>query len=205
MQAYTTIHHEASFEYEDRKSVFIAEAAPVSKEEDALSFIASVKKKYPDAKHHVYAYVLRENSIMRFSDDREPQGTAGMPVLDAIRKNSCTDVVIVVVRYFGGTLLGTGGLVRAYGGSAVGALLAGEIITYDIYTNMDIEMSYSDHGKLVPILESAGFRTKDTEFSDKVTAKGSIKKELAEALIEKLTDASGGRVQFHNIEEKFDF
>ena len=118
MKSYITIKKQSHYEYEDRKSVFIGEAMPVSDENQALDFIERVKKKYPDAKHHVYAYVLRENSIMRFSDDREPQGTAGMPVLDVIRKNGCTDTVIVVTRYFGGTLLGTGGLVRAYTSAA---------------------------------------------------------------------------------------
>lgn len=205
MLSYTTVKHSASFELEDRKSVFIAEAAPVSTESEALDFLASVKKRYPDAKHHVYAYVLRENSIMRFSDDREPQGTAGMPVLDAIRKNGCCDVVIVVVRYFGGTLLGTGGLVRAYGGAAVGALREAEIITYDIYTFMDIEMSYSDHGKLLPVLDSLGFRIINTDFSDKVIVKGSIQSSDKELLFDKLTEASGGRALYKNIEEKFDF
>ena len=101
MESYTTILNKARFEYEDRKSVFIASAAPVKTEEEALSFLSAVKKAYPDAKHHVYAYILRENSIMRFTDDREPQGTAGMPVLDAIRKNGLTDAMVVVIRYFG--------------------------------------------------------------------------------------------------------
>ena len=100
MEGYITIKQGSHFEYEDRKSVFIGEAYPVSNERDAISFIESVKKRYPDARHHVYAYVLRENSTMRFTDDHEPQGTAGMPVLDVIRKNGCTDVVIVVTRYF---------------------------------------------------------------------------------------------------------
>ena len=152
MDRYTTVHKEGRFEYEDRKSVFIGTAVPVSTEEEALNFITFIKKKYPDARHHVYAYVLRENSIMRFSDDREPQGTAGMPVLDAIRKRGCTDVAIVVIRYFGGTLLGTGGLVRAYSAAAVGALEAAEIITYDIYTLTDIVVSYSDYPKISPVL-----------------------------------------------------
>ena len=98
MKSYTTVLNHASFEYEEKKSVFVGEVMPVSTEEDALDFIAAVKKKYPDAKHHVYAYILRENSIMRFSDDREPQGSAGMPVLDSIRKNGCTDVAVVVTR-----------------------------------------------------------------------------------------------------------
>ena len=98
MQGYTTIKNRSYFEYEDRKSVFIGEAMPVSTEREALDFIESIKKKYSDARHHVYAYVLRENFTTRFSDDREPQGTAGMPVLDVIRKNGCTDTVIVVTR-----------------------------------------------------------------------------------------------------------
>ena len=138
MEAYTTIRKHSVFEYEDRKSVFIGDALPVSTEREALDFIASIKKRYPDAKHHVYAYVLRENSIMRFSDDKEPQGTAGLPVLDAIRKNNCTDTVIVVTRYFGGTLLGTGGLVKAYTAAAVGALNSAEFIRYDIYMSFKL-------------------------------------------------------------------
>ena len=134
--SYTTVKGEGVFEYEDRKSIFIGTAVPVSTEERALEFISFIKKKYPDARHHVYAYVLRENSIMRFSDDREPQGSAGMPVLDAIRKNGCSDVAIVVIRYFGGTLLGTGGLVHAYSASAQGAIEEAQDITYDLYTEV---------------------------------------------------------------------
>ena len=100
-ESYITVKSPSCFEYEDRKSIFIGMAMPVSSEADAIAFIDSVKKRYPDARHHVYAYVLRDNSTMRFTDDREPQGTAGMPVLDVIRKNGCTDVCIVVTRYFG--------------------------------------------------------------------------------------------------------
>ena len=141
MESYITVKDESEFEYEDRKSVFIGKARPVKTEAEALEFLSCVKKQYPDARHHVYAYVLRENSIMRFSDDREPQGTAGMPVLDVIRKNSCTDVAIVVTRYFGGTLLGTGGLVRAYTSAAAGALNAATVITYDTYIEAEISLS----------------------------------------------------------------
>jgi len=167
MESYITIHKQSYFELEDRKSVFIAEAKPVKSESEALAFIDEVKKRYPDANHHVYAYVLRENSIMRFTDDREPQGTAGMPVLDAIRKNGCTDTVIVVTRYFGGTLLGTGGLVHAYGSSALGALRAGEIITYDVYSCYSLECSYSDFQKLGNIFSELEFREEDTRFTEK--------------------------------------
>lgn len=205
MESYVTIHHYASFEYEDRKSVFIGEATPVSNEEDALSFIESVKKKYPDARHHVYAYVLRDNSIMRFSDDREPQGTAGMPVLDVIRKNGLCDVVIVVTRYFGGTLLGTGGLVRAYTAAALGAVENAEIITYDVYSTLNIETTYSDYQKFAPVFQGMGYRSDDVRYTDKVILKGSIRKGAVDELIDKLVQITSGRVKVQIIDEKFDF
>ena len=205
MESYVTVHHHASFEYEDRKSVFIGEAMPVSTEEEALRFIESVKKRFPDARHHVYAYVLRDNSIMRFTDDNEPQGTAGMPVLDAIRKNGLTDVAIVVTRYFGGTLLGTGGLVRAYSAAAVGAVEAAEIITYDIYVTLTIEASYSDYQKFAPIFAKVGYRSEDVRYTDKVILTGSVRKMNADELIDSLVQSTSGRAKIEIIDEKFDF
>ena len=205
MESYTTVKGEGVYEYEDRKSVFIGTAVPVSSEKEALDFIAFIKKKYPDARHHVYAYVLRENSIMRFSDDREPQGTAGMPVLDAIRKNGCTDTAIVVIRYFGGTLLGTGGLVRAYSAAAVGALEAARIITYDIYTVMNITLSYSDYQKVMPIFSDEGFRIDEASYTDSVIIKGRIQKTKADSFIKTVTEATSGRSQTEILEELFDF
>ena len=205
MKSYTTIHHYASFEYEDRKSVFIGEAMPVSTEEDALIFIESIKKKYPDARHHVYAYVLRDNSIMRFSDDGEPQGTAGMPVLDIIRKNGLTDTAIVVTRYFGGTVLGTGGLVRAYTASALGAVENAEIITYDVYVTLTIETTYSDYQKFSPVFTEFGYRSEDVRYTDKVMLTGRVKKSNSDDLIDKLIQTTSGRVKVQIIDEKFDF
>lgn len=205
MESYVTVKRHATFEYEDRKSIFIGDAFPVSTEEEALAFIDSVKKQYPDARHHVYAYVLRENSIMRFTDDGEPQGTAGMPVLDVIRKNGLTNIAVVVTRYFGGTLLGTGGLVRAYTASAIGAVEGAEIITYDIYSTMNIEASYSDFQKFTPIFAETGFRTSDTRYTDKVIINGSIRKMNADKLIDMLVQSTSGRVKTEIIDEKFDF
>jgi len=205
VEAYTTVEHISHFEYEDRKSVFIGEACPVTTEAEALDFIAKVKKNYSDAKHHVYAYVLRENSIMRFSDDREPQGTAGLPVLDAIRKNGCTDTAIVVTRYFGGTLLGTGGLVRAYSAAALGALREANIITYDIYSLLNINASYSDYQKITPILSEVSFRCDDTKFSDSVIISGKIKKSSCESFIKKITETTSGRCGVLELGERFDF
>ncbi len=205
MDKYTSIEHYAMFEYEDRKSVFIGEAAPVISEDEALSFIASVKKKYPDARHHVYAYVLRDNSIMRFSDDREPQGTAGMPVLDAIRKNGCTDTVIVVTRYFGGILLGTGGLVRAYSSAANGALKTGNVISYDVYASLRITVSYSDYQKLQPVFSVTGFNVDDTKYSDSVIVYGRILDTEYEAFEKNLTEATSGRHRTEIMDKKFDY
>ena len=178
---------------------------PVSTEAEALAFIEKVKKKYPDARHHVYAYVLRENSIMRFTDDHEPQGTAGMPVLDSIRKNGCTDTVVVVTRYFGGTLLGTGGLVKAYTSAAVGALNQSKIIEYAVYTELAIAVSYSDYGKLGAIIEGCGFRTEDTVYADGVTIYGKLKKSELETFVKNVTEVSSGRAEIEILSEKFDY
>lgn len=205
MEPYVTLKKYGSYEYEEKKSVFIADAAPVCCEEEALAFIESIKKKYPDARHHVYAYVLRENSIMRFTDDHEPQGTAGMPTLDAIRKNGIFDCVVVVTRYFGGTLLGTGGLVRAYSAAAIGAIEAAEPAKYDVYAEYSIKLSYSDHQKSVAVLSDMGFRTADTIFSDSVEILGTVLARDAEILEKKLTDITAGRAKTEKISEKFDF
>ena len=205
MESYVTIKHPSYFEYEDKKSVFIGQACPVSTEADAIAFIDSVKKCYPDARHHVYAYVLRENSAMRFTDDHEPAGTAGMPVLDVIRKNGCTDMVIVVTRYFGGTLLGTGGLVRAYTSSALGALEAAEVIRYDIYTSLKMCVSYSDYGKITTALTDYGFRTEDTIYDTGVTLQGRIVKSSLDELKSNLVELTAGRIEMEILSEEFGY
>lgn len=205
MESYITVKNPSHFEYEDRKSVFIGQAMPVSTEAEAIAFIDSVKKRYPDARHHVYAYVLRENSVMRFTDDHEPQGTAGMPVLDIIRKNGCTDVVIVVTRYFGGTLLGTGGLIRAYTAAALGALEGAEIIRYDIYTSLELSVSYSDYGKITAILSDHGFRTESTVYDTGIKIDGSIIKTDLEEFKNALIEATASRIEMEIIGEEFSY
>ncbi len=205
MESYSTIATLGVYEYEDRKSVFIGLARPVCTEEEALGFLAAVKKKYPDARHHVYAYVLRENATARFSDDHEPQGTAGMPVLDAIRKRGLCDIVIVVVRYFGGTLLGTGGLVHAYTEAAAGALQAGQIVTYDVYAKLSLTLSYSDYQRFLAVAEASGFRTESTDYAESVTLTGSIVKTASEPFLAKLTDLFGGREVAEVIGEEYSY
>ena len=204
-ESYTTVLDYGKFEYEDRRSVFIGECMPVSTESEAIAFIESVKKKYPDARHHVYAYVLRENFTARFTDDHEPQGTAGMPVLDTIRKSGCTDTVIVVTRYFGGTLLGTGGLVRAYTAAASGALSAAKIITYDIYSTVEVRTGYSDYQRLGAIFTECDFRTENTDYSDEIVITGRVRSSALDVLEKKLTEATAGRIKITKIGEKYDF
>ena len=205
MQSYITIKNHSEFEYEDRKSIFIAEAMPVETEDEALSFIEHMKRKYPDATHHVYAYVLKDNSISRFSDDREPQGTAGMPVLDSIRKNGIVNAAVVVIRYFGGTLLGTGGLVRAYSAAAVGAVKGAGIVTYDVYASYELECSYSDYQRLGLIFRDSGFRQNDIDYSDVIKIVGSIRASEAESFENALVQATGARIVITKTGEKFDF
>ena len=164
-----------------------------------------VKKKHSDARHWVYAYVLRENSTARFTDDREPQGTAGMPILDIIKKNGLTDIIIVVVRYFGGILLGTGGLVHAYSESALGAIRAGTVVKYDIYADTSIEISYSDYQKIMPALDEFQFIAEDTYYSDNVKIKGSVVLTSYEQMEKKLTEITSGRAKIILLDKKYDF
>lgn len=205
MESYITVKETAEFRFEDRKSVFIGYATPVNNEKDAFDFISLIKKKYPDARHWVYAYVLRENSTMRFTDDREPQGTAGMPVLDVIRKNGCTDTLIVVVRYFGGVLLGTGGLVHAYTESALGALKAATVIRYDIYCDISFRLSYSDYQKIMPIISEFDFLVDNTEYMEEVTVFGNLLKDKVTHFIDKITEVTSGRCSLNILSEKYDY
>ncbi len=205
MESYITLKELCEFKFEDRKSVFIAYAMPISSEAEATDFIASVKKKYPDARHWVYAYVLRENSTMRFTDDREPQGTAGMPVLDVIRKNGVTDCIIVVVRYFGGILLGTGGLVHAYTEAALGALRGAKIVRYDTYAFCDITVNYADYQKILTPLSGFDFLTEDSDYSENVTLHGSVIESQFENMSDALAEITSGRCKIDLKEKKYDF
>ena len=144
---YSSLGKEASATYIEKRSEFIGYAAPVSTEEEAIAFIEKIRKKHADARHNVYAYLLR-NGTTRYSDAGEPQGTAGIPTLEVIRKGGFCDAVIVVTRYFGGILLGAGGLVRAYTQSAKDALDAAGISVVRRWVEMDIPCSYAQAEKI---------------------------------------------------------
>ena len=169
MDCYHTIYKGGTGEIIEKKSRFIAEAYPVSGEEEAFFRLEEVKKRYWDARHHCWAYVIGRNpSLERMSDDGEPAGTAGKPILEVIRGRELTDVFIVVTRYFGGTLLGTGGLVRAYTSAAAEALSHTEIITRIHGFKLKITTDYTGLGKLQYLLGQRGMAILDTVYTDQV-------------------------------------
>lgn len=172
MEDYTTIQGTATAEIEEKRSRFIANASFVDNEQAALDFLANIRAQHRTARHNVYAYVLREGNRVRYSDDGEPAKTAGLPVLEAIQHSGVTDCIVVVTRYFGGTLLGTGGLVRAYTASATAALQQAKIVTVRSCVSVEITIDYSLYERAVLLFQGAGARLEEPVFSDKVALKG---------------------------------
>lgn len=202
---YTTLEQEGEAEFVEKKSVFIGHAAPVKSEEEAQAFVKKYKNQYMDARHNVWAYLMKGEIIARYSDDGEPQGTAGVPVLDTIRKSGVTDAVVVVTRYFGGILLGAGGLVRAYSHTAKLALEAAHIITYEQYTELELACTYSDYQRYAALLPSFGAIIDDTEFSDRVMLRFSVKDTVVSDLFAKIREMSGGRDEAKVLGKRFDY
>lgn len=200
---YVTVEKQAQDEFVERRSKFIGYVKPVTTEEEALGFINEIRTRHWDATHNVYAYVIREQNLCRYSDDHEPQGTAGVPVLDVIRKSGLTDVCVVVTRYFGGVLLGAGGLVRAYShGASIGLAAAGRREMITCYEGK-ITCSYSQYGKLGSLLPENGATLDDTIFEDNVTLCFHIPVNDIGALNKKVADATGGTCEIEILEEKY--
>lgn len=191
--SYKTISRPFETMLTEKKSKFIANVKPVETEEEALEFLAQIKKKYSDATHNVYAYIIDENNIFRYSDDGEPGGTAGMPVLDAMRKEGLVDVITVVTRYFGGTLLGTGGLVHAYGSSAKKGLTEAGIITRTLCNVVEVKSDYTLAGKIQYKISSENYILEDTVYDSDVTFKICCTIENTQTLIDEITDLTNGR------------
>lgn len=202
---YTTLAREASAEFTEKKSLFIGYAAPVRTEQDALDFIAKIKKKHSDATHNVYAYQLNGGGIARYSDDGEPQGTAGVPVLDIIKKSGADDVCVVVTRYFGGILLGAGGLVRAYAAGAKAAIDAAGIVTYENYTEFRLASGYSEYQKLVYELPRYHVKVDSTDFGGDVTLKLAIRAVDYESFAARVSELFAGRIKPEITGERFDY
>lgn len=204
-ELYITLEKEASASFIEKKSEFIGYACPCKTEQEALAFIAKIRKKHADAKHNVYAYQIKENNIARFTDDGEPQGTAGMPVLDIIKKTGFTDACIVVTRYFGGILLGTGGLVRAYSHAAKLAAEAAHVITYERFITCEIICDYTDYDKIRASYQGVGLMVDGVNFAADVTQRLAVRAPEYDGFCTALTELTNGTVLIETTGDRFDF
>lgn len=186
---------DATAEIEEKKSRFIANVKPVTSEEEAVEFINNLKAKYWDASHNVYAYFISgESIIQRFSDDGEPSGTAGIPVLEVIKRMELQDLVVVVTRYFGGILLGAAGLVRAYSKSASLGIEAAGIITKKLCQLVNIIIDYSTLGKIQNKIINMGYTIKSIRYTQDVEIDVLVPVKDVEMFIESVNDAANGNV-----------
>ena len=194
METYRTIRREGQDEFVERRSRFIGAICPVTTEQQAIAFINDKKKAHWDATHNVYAYILREGQVRRYSDDGEPQGTAGIPVLDVLQKSGLTDCAVVITRYFGGVLLGAGGLVRAYSHGASLAVQAGEPVEMRPCTVAQIVAPYAQYGLLERLIPAIGGVIDDTDFTDQVTVTLHLEDTLLPRLQQQLTEQTAGQL-----------
>lgn len=192
---YKTILNTATAEIEEKKSRFIANVKPITREEEALEFVNEIKSKYWNASHNVYAYYIGgENVAQKFSDDGEPSGTAGLPVLEAIKRMELQDLVIVVTRYFGGTQLGAAGLVRTYGRSATSGIEASRIITKKLCERLNIIIDYSSFGKIQNQVINDGYIIKNVVYTQDVEMTILVPIEDMETFCRFVNDATNGNV-----------
>ena len=189
MSTYKTLHEFGMDEVIIEKSTFIGYAKPIKTEEEAVEFINEIKKKHKYATHNVWAYTVGKSmNIQRYSDDGEPQGTAGIPSLEVIKKEDLRDVVVVVTRYFGGVKLGAGGLVRAYTKGAKIGLEAGKIIDKVMYKEVRIKIDYNQLGKIQNEIMNMGYFVKDTIYEDSVEMIVYSRLNEVDALTSRMTD-----------------
>lgn len=196
LKQYKTIYEGGEAEIIEKKSRFIATVKPVKTEEEAIIFIDALKKKYWNATHNCFAYVIGEQfQIQRCSDDGEPSGTAGKPMLDVLLGEKIHDVAVVVTRYFGGTLLGTGGLVRAYSGSVQAGLAASKIITKIQGYKLQILTDYTGLGKIQYILAQRGLKILDSVYTEQVAISVFIPQEELSGVMAEITEGTNGRAE----------
>ena len=197
LKEYATILEEGNGEIVEKKSRFIGYVRHVETEEDAISFVNEIKKKHYDARHNCYAYTVgQEQPLLRSSDDGEPGGTAGKPILEVITGNKLCNVCIVVTRYFGGTLLGTGGLVRAYTDASKAAIEATKIVIKQLVVPFSITTNYTDLGKIQYILGNEGIAITDSEYGEDVILRTAIFVDDVERIEKELIEATAARAQF---------
>ena len=201
---YFTISSPAEASFVEKKSEFIGYIAPVKTGDEAVEFVNRIKSMHRKARHNVYAYIVRQDNISRYSDDGEPQGTAGVPVPDVLQKRGLTDVCIVVTRYFGGILLGGGGLVRAYSHAAALACDAAHIMDMRLCHRLSISADYGMYGKICYILPRFDTITVSSDFGSEVTLEILVLSEKLEALKTELTEVTNGSANVSDLREAYE-
>lgn len=192
--SYKTVLKRAEAIFIEKRSKFIATVVPVSEEQQAIEHINSMRSKYYNATHNVYAYIIDKNNIARFSDDGEPSGTAGVPVLEVLKKEELTDVCVVITRYFGGVLLGAGGLIRAYGHSCKLGVNKAKIITRTLCDIVELKCDYTMLGKILYEITRQGLTISDTKYHTGVTIYIYVPTDKTKWFLNYILDISNARV-----------
>ena len=203
MSEYLVPFEDAESEFTEKRSRFISHLWRVETEAEARARIEEMKKKYYDARHNCWCYLLKEGNIVRYSDDGEPQGTAGQPMLNVFQREEVANVCCVVTRYFGGVLLGAGGLTRAYTKGAKDALDAAGIARMSLWTVWDVPCTYPLLERVKLDIAAAGGVIRDTAYGADITLRAAILQETASAFGKKLTELSAGRLQMTAVGEEF--
>ena len=204
MNAYKTVKQTASGEFVVNKSRFIGHAAPVESEEAALAFLQRIRQEHKDATHNCYAYIIGQNAgIIRYNDDGEPGGTAGMPILEVIRARGVVNVCVVVTRYFGGILLGAGGLVRAYSHGSAIALDAAQVAVMEKSQRWWVEVAYSRWDTVLHNLKSLPVQIEKTEFATTVTSTLLMREKDAAQVLSLIATLTDGQAEYLMIEEMY--
>ena len=204
--SYFTVKDEANSRFEEKKSIFIGNIKRVCTENEAKKFIGKIKSENSKAAHNVYAYIIGQKmNIQRYNDDGEPQGTAGIPILEIIKQNKITDVVIVVTRYFGGTLLGKAGLIKSYSKAAISAIAQGKIVEKVQGSSVDIFIEYANLGKLQYMFEQKLIYIENIEYAGKVKVSINCVVEDVDKLINEIIEATNGKCEVIVGDEEFYF
>ncbi len=187
MSGFTTITEGEYFEETEKRSRFISYSFPVNSEIEAMKFLKQIKTKYPDARHHVYGYVINGFSE-KYSDDGEPSGTGGLPIINAIKSMNLSNVLVVVVRYFGGILLGTGGLRKMYGSGALNVLSISKKVKLTLCSRMCVNVDYHNYSKILSMLSKNGAKIISTDYLGDIKLEFLVRKESSNDVIKKFSD-----------------
>ncbi len=202
LESYLTISSTSTAEIVERKSKFIAKVIPVENEEQAFEELEKVKKENRDARHNVFSYRIA-NGAERASDDGEPSGTAGVPILDILRGSKLQNVLVVVTRYFGGILLGTGGLVKAYTDSAKEALKRAEVVEKVLQKQYEIEVPYSYNDKIIYFCKNNEYKIVDTKYEENAKLYVAVKNEVSASFEQEIKDLTNREAEVRVVVDEF--